>query len=65
MRNERHKSSLRDSDTRDISMTEYMKKERNEEKQRRRRIREAMATYQNAIFVASLNDDTKYGMSTA
>lgn len=74
LRNERYKSRLRDSDTRDISVTECMEKrkkrgERERERKgtgrKERRIRDAMATYQNPIFVASLNDDTKYSMPTA
>ena len=56
---------LRDSDTSDISMTGCMKKkERDEGEERRRRIRKAMATYQNPIFVASLNDDARYSVPT-
>lgn len=74
LRNERYKSRLRDSDTRDISVTECMEKRKKRGKRERegkgtgrkeRRIRDAMATYQNPIFVASLNDDTKYSMPTA
>lgn len=74
LRNERYKSRLRDSDTRDISVTECMEKRKKRGERERegkgtgrkeRRIRDAMATYQNPIFVASLNDDTKYSMPTA
>lgn len=74
LRNERYKSRLRDSDTRDISVTECMEKRKKSGERERegkgtgrkeRRIRDAMATYQNPIFVASLNDDTKYSMPTA
>lgn len=74
LRNEWYKSRLRDSDTRDISVTECMEKRKKRGERERegkgtgrkeRRIRDAMATYQNPIFVASLNDDTKYSMPTA